>query len=173
MTIQTYLDERTFRRFTMFDILKRKRYWKSPALFASILGACAIISFIMHRVDGAILLGIVLLVVGLGMPLVYFSTFFRSLKKLTKEQNLDPPRLVYTLDFPDGDAFSISNGHEEARYEWKQASIAYRDRQCIYLFITQDKAFLLPAACATEGFDALWDLIVRHMGSDRCRIIAS
>ena len=171
MIVQTYLDEKTFRRFTVFDILSRRRYWKSPVIFATILSVCAIVCFLMHRVDGAILLGFVLLAVGLGMPVVYFITFFSSLKRITKGQDLNPPRLVYTLDISDGDSFSVRNDKEEARYDWRKTYAAYRDNDCVYLFITQDKAFLLPESCAAEGFDALWSLIREKVGKDKCKAI--
>ena len=81
MKIDVILSENLFRRFTLFDILQRRKMWRSPVIFASILSGCAIICFIMHHVDGAVLLGSVLLAVGLGMPAVYFSTFFTSLYK--------------------------------------------------------------------------------------------
>ena len=76
METKVLLDSRTFKEFTVFDVLYRRKAWKSPVTFASIMTLSAIICFIMHKIDGAILLGSVLLVIGLGMPVVYFLSFF-------------------------------------------------------------------------------------------------
>lgn len=43
MRIEVKLAEETFRRFTMFDLLKRRKVWRSPVIIASILGMCAVI----------------------------------------------------------------------------------------------------------------------------------
>ena len=95
------LDSRTFRDFTIFDVLSRRKAWKSPVIFASIMTLSAIICFIMHKVDGAVLLGSILLIVGLGMPIVYFLSFFLNLMTL----GCQPPftfssfRLLYACLF--------------------------------------------------------------------------
>lgn len=168
MRIEAYLDEKLFRRFTMFDILKRRKYWRSPVTFASILSVCAIICFIMNHVDGAVLLGSVLLVVGLGMPLVYFTTFFFSLREEVKKQELKTPRLVYTLTLTDkARGIEIDNGKEHAVYEWKQVFHAYRNTDATYLFLSPMQAFLLPHDYIAEGDDGLWELIEKKVPADR------
>ena len=138
-----------FRDFTVFDILKRRKQWKSPVIFSSILTVSALICFLMHETDGAVLLGTVLLTVALGMPAVYFITFFSSLKKQVKLQNLDPPRTVYTAELTDDpDGIRISNGKESASYRWDRAYHAYVTDECIYLYMTQDRAFIIPETCS-------------------------
>ncbi|MBJ2357390.1 YcxB family protein, partial [Sphaerochaeta sp. S2] len=76
MTIAIHLSESNFRNFLIFNIIKRLKLYKSPVIFASIMSASAIISFLMHHVEGAVMLGSVLLLVGLGVPVVYFVNFF-------------------------------------------------------------------------------------------------
>lgn len=160
MKIDVILSETLFRRFTMFDILRRRKMWRSPVTFASILGSCACICFIMHHVDGAILLGCVLLAVGLGMPAVYFSTFFSSLRKEIKNQNLKTPRQVYTLELASkADGIFIRNKTEKATYRWEQVFHVYRDKNATYLFLTATRGFILPHECVPEGANALWELI--------------
>ncbi len=137
-------------------------------LFASILTVSAIISFIMHTVDGAVMLGLVLLLVGLGVPVVYFVNFFLSLQKQVKLQNLNPPRLVYTLHFEENsDAIEISNETEHVRYQYKDVYHAYYEKDSIYLFITKDRAFLLPLSLL-EDQDKMWNLLVTKLGTERC-----
>lgn len=169
MKIEVILTEAIFRRFTMFDILKRRQMWKSPAMFAGILGTCAIICYIMHHVDGAVMLGSVLLLVGLGMPLVYFVNFFSSLKKQIIAYGLKRPQHVYTLELTDkAKGISITNEREHADYEWKNVHHVYRDTMATYLFMTAQRAFILPDTCMEEGPDALWKLIAKRVPKDRC-----
>lgn len=168
MTIEVTLTEEVFRRFTMFDLLKRRKMWRSPAIFASILGAAAIICFIMNHVEGAVMLGTVLLVVGLGMPAVYFGTFFSSLKKQILAHGLKRPQKVYTLVLTEkAKGIGISNEKEHADYEWKQVHHIYRDELATYLFMTRERAFILPHFCIEEGEDALWKLITKKVDKAR------
>lgn len=169
MKIDVYLTEALFRRFTMFDILKRRKMWRSPVTFASILGGCACVCFIMHHVDGAVLLGSVLLAVGLGMPAVYFSTFFSSLHKEIKNQQLKSPRLVYTLELEDKpDGIFIRNKKEKATYKWEQVFHVYEDKNATYLFLTAARGFILPHDCIPAGKDALWNLLTAKLPAERC-----
>jgi len=168
MTIAVRLSESHFRHFIIFNILKRLKLYKSPVIFASILTFSAIICFVMHSVEGAVLLGSVLLVVGLGVPVVYFTTFFTSLKKQVKQQKLDPPRLVYTLQFEeDSDVLEVTNDKEIAKYRWQDVFHAYYEADCIYLFITKDRAFLLPLALL-ENSNKVWKIIEGKIGTERC-----
>lgn len=168
MTIAVWLNEQHYRNFLIFNTLTRLKLYRSPAIFASILTLSAIISFIMHSVDGAILLGVVLLTVGLGVPAVYVTTFFSSLKKQVKQQNLNPARLVYTLQFDrSSPLIEITNDREQATYRWQDVFHAYRRKDAIYLFITQERAFLLPLEACTDAAE-VWNLIEAKLGSDRC-----
>ena len=81
MKIEVNLTEEVFRRFTIFDILRRRKAWRPPVTFAMIMGFSAVICYVMNHVQGAVLLGNVLMTIGLGMPIVYFSTFFALLLK--------------------------------------------------------------------------------------------
>jgi len=172
MKIDVILSASLFRRFTMFDILKRRKMWRSPVIFASILSSCACICFIMHHVDGAVLLGSVLLLVGLGMPCVYFSTFFSSLSKEIKNQELKTPRQVYTLELTDkSDGIFIRNKTEKASYKWEQVFHAYRDKTATYLFITAHRGFILPHDCISEGSEVLDELLSRMLPENRYTVL--
>lgn len=172
MKIEVILTEAIFRRFTMFDMLKRRKVWKSPATFAGILGFCACICFIMHHVEGAIMLGCVLLLVGLGMPAVYFGTFFSSLSKQVLAYGLKRPQHVYTLELTEkAKGISITNEKEKADYEWKKVHHVYRDTLATYLFMTPERAFLLPHTCIEEGEEALWELICKKVPQEKRTVL--
>ena len=169
MTIEVTLTEEIFRRFTMFDLLKRRKMWRSPVIFASILGAAAIVCFLMHHVRGAVLLGGVLLLVGLGMPATYFSSFSSSLKKQILAYGLKRPQKVYTLILTEkAKGIRVTNEKEAADYEWKMVHHIYRDQDATYLFMTRERAFILPHFCIEEGEDELWRLISKKVDSLRC-----
>lgn len=168
MKIEVTLTEEIFRRFTMFDILRRRKMWRPSAIFAAIMGTSALICYRMNHVDGAILLGNVLLTIGLGMPLVYFATFFSSLKKQVLVHGLKRPQQVYTLELTQKEkGIRVYNEKEQAEYPWKAVFHVYRDQLATYLFLSPDRAFLLPHTCIEEGEDALWALLSKKIPEPR------
>ena len=173
MKIPVNLTEEVFRRFTIFDVLKRRRSWRPPVTFALIMGISAAICYWKSDVKGAILLGNVLLTIGLGMPVVYFTTFFLSLRKEVLKHGLMRPQHVYTLELThkaDG-GISISNDKEQASYHWRQVYHAYRDTIATYLYFTPDRGFILPHTCIEEGPDELWKLIEKKVPEKRRTIL--
>ena len=162
MTIAVTLTAEVFRRFTLFDTFRRRKMWRSPAIFAAILCSCALVCYAMHHVDGAVMLGTVLLIVGLGMPITYFLSFFLSLRSQCKTQGL--PKQVYTLCLTQSaKGIAIDNGREHADYAWKDVFHVYRDKDATYLFMAPNRAFILPHACLEEGPDALWALLTKKL----------
>lgn len=172
MTIECTLTEAIFRRFTMFDMMRRRKVWRSPVTFAAIMSTSAVICFIMHHVDGAILLGTVLLVVGLGMPLVYFISFFSSLRKQILQQGLKRPRAFYTFCLTEKfDGIGIRNETEQTSYKWKDVHHVYRDTIATYLFMTPQRGFIIPHTCIEEGPNELWKLIDKKIPAERRTVL--
>ena len=172
MIIEVNLTEEIFRKFTMFDMMRKKQVWRSPVIFASIMSVSAIICFIMHHVEGAILLGSVLLLVGLGMPLVYFVSFFSSLRKQILSQGLKRPQKVYTLCLTEkANGIGISNDREQADYKWKDVHHVYRDQIATYLYMTPGRAFILPHTCIEEGWEELWKLLEKKIPAEKRTIL--
>ena len=109
----------------------------------------------------------VLLVVGLGLPLVYFGTFFSQVNMQAIQRGLGNGLRAYTvrLDF---DGFSVTNDQKQeppVTVKWKDAPAAFRARDCVYLYASAARAFLLPNGQADVDDDALWTYIVEHMGA--------
>lgn len=168
MKIDVMLTEDIFRRFTMFDMMRRRKVWKAPVTFASILSVSAAVCFIMRHVEGAVMLGCVLLIVGLGMPAVYFGSFFASLNKQVITSGLKRPQHVYTLVLTEkARGIGVSNEKEHADYEWKQVHHVYRDTLATYLFMTPQRGFILPNTCLEEGDDALWALLEKKLPQEK------
>lgn len=170
MDIDVILTEDMFRRFTLFDLLRHRRQWRSPAIFAAILCPCACVCFVMHHVRGAVLLGCTLLLVGLGLPAVYFATFARSLKQQIQTSGLQQPRRVYSLHLTkQDDGIAIRNDTEQTTYRWNQVCRLYRDKHAVYLYMTPTRAFLLPDACVKGSPDQLWSLLTKMVPASRIR----
>ena len=166
MKIEVRLNEKAFMKFSWFDAFRHKKVWRRPLLFAAILGAAALVCFALHQRRGAILLGIVLLAVALGLPAAYFLNFYLSLRR--QSAGLAGEKHIYTLELhDDGRGVAVDNGSEYAGYSWQQVFHVYRTETASYLYITPQRAFLIPHSCVEGGADSLWDLICRQVPANR------
>lgn len=168
-TIHVRLDARTFRRFSRFDALKLRKRWVRPALFALILIAFAVVALVSGR-EQAGLIAAVLLAVGLGLPLVYFGTFFSQVNMQVIRFGLDKPRAVYTVVL-NADGVRVTNdrkAEDPVQAPWKDVQAAFRVKGCIYLYINAARAFLLPDGQGNADAEEIWAYLVKHMG-DRAR----
>lgn len=166
MDVRVCLDEREFKKFSWFDALRHKRVWRRPALFATILGAAAMICFMLHDRRGAVLLGSVLLVVALGLPAAYFLSFFLSLRR--QGAGLAEGKYVYTIELHDDDrGITVDNGNEHTSYSWEQVYHVYRTETASYLYITPQRAYLIPHDCVGKDIGSLWALVQRRVPADR------
>ena len=171
MTIEVQLSGTEFRRFTIFDLLRRRKQWRGPVLFALILGVSAALCFTRTETQGAMLLGNVLLSVGLGLPCVYFAYFFSSLNRQVRKQGLTRPQHVYTVTLEEkSKGILADNGKEQLTYAWKSIHHAYRNLTATYLYLTPQRALLLPHSCL-EDPDALWALLTKKLPKEKCTVL--
>lgn len=171
MVIEVNLSGREFRSFTVFDVLKRRKQWRGPMLFAAILGVSAVLCFTRSETRGAVLLGNVLLTVGLGLPCIYFSYFFSSISRQIRQQGLSRPQHVYTITLEDKRKGILADNHrEKLEYEWKSVHHAYRNLTATYLYLTPQRALILPHTCV-EDPDAMWALIEKRAGKEKCTVL--
>lgn len=171
MTIEVELSGEEFRRFTIFDLLRRRKQWRGPVLFALILGLSAALCFAKSDTQGAVLLGNVLLMVGLGLPCVYFSYFFSSLSRQVRKQGLTRPQKVYTVTLTEqAKGIQADNHREKLSYAWKSVHHAYRHGTATYLYLTPQRALILPHTCV-EDPDALWALLTRKLPKEKCTVV--
>jgi len=172
MKIEVRLNRKEFLRFSRFDMLCYRKIWRSPVIFAAILSVSASMCFLMHDVKGAVTLGVVLLLAGIGIPSAYFLNFFLSLRKNSLDNGLSTEKYVYTLELSkDNDAIIVENGHEHAVYSWEQVFHVYRNTNVSYLYITPQRAFLIPHNCVPDGADALWAFIGHKVPVDRQTVL--
>ena len=103
------------------------------------------------------LLTAVLAIVAIGLPAVYFGTFFANLSKQIKKLGL--PRPFYRLEL-DAAGLSVWMAGEQNkteptnRYTWNTVYCAYRTKEAVYIYVQKNQAYLL-----NESMDAAWSLL--------------
>ena len=165
ITIPVKLDASTFKRFSRFDTFRLRKRWVRPVVFALILIAFSVVALLSGKAQAG-MIAAVLLVVGLGLPLVYFGSFFSQVNLQAEQLKLDRPRPVYTvtLDF-DGARVVNNMKKEDAQFvKWPDIQAAFRKKGCIYLYASPVKAFLLPSGQADATDDEVWKYLKEHLG---------
>lgn len=170
--VPVQIDGAVFRRFALFDTFQRQKLWRRPALFALILTVSSALCYSRYPQEGSLLLGTILIVLGLGMPLVWYLSYEHSLHTQAKKMGLlKGPRRAYTLIFQeDGIQVSQDLGKSFSPVAWDAVTAAYRREDITYLYVG-DHAYLLPHSQVQEGIDALWALLGRHLSAGQ--LIAS
>lgn len=166
ITVRVRLDAKTFRRFCRFDALRLRKKWVQPVVFALILVAFAFVALLARKEQSG-MIAAVLLVIGLGLPLVYFGSFFSQVNMQVERHNLNPPRRVYTVRLSREGVNVVNDQKDEPPLDvpWKDLQAAFRAKGCVYLYVNAARAFLLPDGQADADPAALWALIEKHMGA--------
>lgn len=172
MKIDVMMDENLFRDFVMFDHFKYRKIWKQPLLFAAIFTVFSLLCFAMRgRREQAALLGVVLLIIGLGLPLVYFGMFFRTVIEEIKNLKLAKPRLFYTVLLTPENAVMTAKGAVDQSFPWEGVERAYRTKNAVYLYVAPGSALILPFQNVKGGADALWAFLSDRLGADRLTVV--
>ena len=166
ISISVQMDAASFHDFAAFDLLRHRKAWHRPLVFTAILLVSA--GFCLSQVgqkDGAALLTVVLAVVALGVPAVYFWTFFHSLSLQIKKMGL--PRPFYRLEL-DAAGLSVWMAGEQNkteptnRYTWNTVYCAYRTKEAVYIYVQKNQAYLL-----NDSLDAAWSLLQASLPAER------
>lgn len=170
ITIPVRLDRKTFRRFACFDMFTLRKRWKRPVIFSLILIAFAFVALLTKKKQSG-MIAAVLLVVGIGLPLVYFGSFLSQINLQALQQKLKSPRRVYTVTLREEGILVENNQRQEdlLEMEWTAVQKAFRRKGCIYLYVTAAKAFLLPDGQADAPDEEVWKFLGEHLGSEKCR----
>lgn len=168
LNLSIRMDAESFHKFAAFDLLRHKKGWHRPLLFTVILlvfaGIC--LSQVGQR-EGAVLLTVVLAVVALGVPAVWFWTFFHNLKGQIRKLGL--PRPFYRLEL-DEEGLKVWMAGEQDKpeptrsYPWQSLHIAYRTPDAIYLYVQQTQAYLI-----NTELDAVWNFLTGTLPALRLR----
>lgn len=155
-----------FREFALFDIMSLKKRFVRPLVFAAIMVAFAVVCFALRgRAEQAGLLGTVLMIVGLGLPVFYFLAFFRSLQFQENQLSRRAGQVDYTVKLRE-DGIAVTDGKDHVELPWDGVMCAYRLRHSICLYVSANKAYLLPAADQAEA-NKWWDLISDKLPAEK------
>lgn len=154
ITSSVQMTAKEFHNFAVFDLFHHHKRWKRPALFTAILlvssGIC--MTQIGKR-DGAALLTAVLAIVAVGLPAVYFGTFFYSLSKQIKKLNF--PRPFYRVEL-EGDQMNVWMAGQQDKteptnhYALSDLHCVYRTETVLYIYVQPAQAYLISES--TENF---------------------
>lgn len=173
LSVPVRIDPATFRDFAAFDVLQRQKRWRRPLIFAVIMLAFAVICFTqVGRQEGAALLGAVLIVLGLGLPAIYFAVFFQSVGLQARQLGLSAHKDSYRVDLDDTGVHMRPVGQQDQReavrtHPWDQVYGAWRTPGALYLYTTATQAYLLPADQIPGGADAAWALLADHLPAEK------
>ena len=144
LTVNSNITGHEFARFAMYDTFVRRKAWKSPALFALMMGAFSLVCFTLARDrEQSALLGTVLLSVGLVLPTVWLLMYIFSVRKQIRKFGLSAYKVQYSTQFGDG-GFRVTKGKETADFGWDDVTELREDKGCAYLYVDKGRAFLLP-----------------------------
>ena len=160
LVIQSKIDAEAFSEFAWFDMLRRRKLWRRPALFAALFAAFAVIAFSrIGTTDGAALLGREIWL-GVHAVLVYFANFAFSVRKRARQLNAN--EIAYTLTLsPEGVA--VKKSAQTAEYRWDAIYHAYRLERSISLYVDAGHAFLLTG----KHTETAWDTIAQYLPEDK------
>ena len=165
ITIQSFIDARVFSEFAWFDLLRVRKRWRRPALFAAFFITIAALAFSRAgSVDHAALLGGVLLAVGVGLPLVYFWGFHQSVRKQSAKFTGKEAAYTVTLD---AQGISVAKGKQTVSFGWEGIHAVHRLKRCVCIYTDSHHAFILPSAGNSEAVQQAWELMTVHLAPER------
>lgn len=172
LTLKVHIAPESFRAFAVFDVFTRLRRWVPMATFTGIMTVFAVLCFLLRaKAEQATLLGVVLLVVGLGLPAIYIKQFYTSVKGQIKKLGITGPTYVYALSLtPEALLVETARGAKES-FPWTDMHGAYRNEKATYLYVSSTKAYIMPDDCV-ENPQALWQFLSEQLPAEKLHPIA-
>lgn len=167
--VPVHLDARTFRRYCAFDAFKRQRRWYWPVLTSMLLITAALAGLLGLIPMSAALSG---LLMGLGLAVIMLNVglYLLNVETQVARQRLKDRPLVYTLCL-DEDGVRVTNGQNTesaVALPWDGLWAAYVNKGDVYLYVSPDRALILPEGQADVSREALWSFLEKHLGKGKC-----
>ena len=164
ITANIRLDAESFRQFATFDFFRHQHACRRPAIFAVLLLAVSGLCLAQSHGHGAIgVLAVVLAVLGVGIPALFFASFYYSLSQQSKRVEL--PRYELKLD-ADGMSAWLAGSMDKAEptyhSAWSEIYCVYRTPGVIYIYQLKNRAFLL-----NRDMDAAWQLLTGVLPAEK------
>ena len=156
-----------FREFAFYDAMCRQKRWRGPLAFALAFGGFSALCYTQaHKIQGAWLLGTVLLAIGLGLPMAYFTNFFLSVKARGKGLGDANAPIAYTVRLRE-EGVMAEQGKERVTLSWQQMYAAVRLSHSLCLYVSPRQAYLLPGEAGEKEGEEVWDWIRDHMPKEK------
>lgn len=168
IAVSVTLDTHTFRRFALFDTFVVKKRGRKPILFSLILLAFAAAALWLRKEQSG-MIAAVLLVIGLGLPILYIGVFISQLNMQAERFKLGKGRKVYTVTLENSGVtvHNLQQKEEDLQLSWEGIWRAYRRKDCVYLYASPAKAFLLPDGQADAPDREVLDALREKLPSSR------
>lgn len=170
--IPVTLSARAFKKFAVFNTMRRQRHWILPIGMTVICFVFSIASFTFQEtLPWGSTLGSILSAVTVLIPFGYFRSFYSSIDKQVERMKLESPRHVYSIEMSEN-AEGIRlyyPGEKEPsdRFSWKSIDGAWRNDHAIYIYVTPERALLVPDIIKNVDQDKLWEFLQKQLGADR------
>ena len=92
--------------------------------------------------------------------------FFASVRRQAKRSGLSSEKAQYFVTLSD-EKIHVEKGKETADFQWKDATLARRAKGCIYLYVSQSRAFLLPDC---EDTEQAWNIITAKLEPGKVKL---
>lgn len=117
------------------------------------------------------LLGVLLMVLGMFVPSMYFRKFYASIREQTVRMKLEEPRQVYSIelgDDPSGIVYYYPKEKTPAgTYAWKEIDSVWRTEKAIYLYVDPTHALLIPDTTKNIRQDEVWELVKKYAKQEK------
>ena len=167
--IHVRLDAATFRRYCAFDTFRRQRRWYWPVLIGMVLITVALAGLLrlapMSESAAGVLMGL-----GIAIPAVIFGLYVVQIEAQIARQGLKQAPAVYSLRLDAGGVRVTNDQKEEPPVElgWDRLWAAFKRSDAVYLYVSPERAFILPDGQASVSHEALWTFMKKHLGDARC-----
>ncbi len=164
-TLSCEINAEALREYAVYDTLVRRKRWISPAIFAAILSAFAAVCFAASKTrSGGILLGTVLLVIGLGLPVIYIGSYLQSVRRQLKKMADTGSKVMFTIRLaPQG--ITMTRGEQEQTWSWKTVRLVHRLRRSIAVYPEENQAFLIGGD--SINLSAVWNTLVDRLPTNK------
>lgn len=162
----------SFKNFAVFDTMTKQRKWRTPMSIgaAGIIGG--FIAFMMQEMgENIFLLGVLLMVIGMFVPSMYFRKFYASINEQIKRMNIENPRHVYSIELsadPEGIVYYHPKEKTPAgKFSWNTIEGVWRTEKAIYLYVDKTRALLVPDNSKNITQNEVWDFVKSHAPKEK------
>lgn len=174
--IDIILSKTGFKNFAVFDMAYKHKRWKFPVISAAIFFIAASFMFaIQEQKENAFLVGTIFVVIAIGIGVGYFRNFFRSIPKEAEKMKIVPPRHVYSVNLMK-DSQNILFYHPKEtkaseQFSWKSIDSAYRTSKAIYIYVTPERALIIPGTTKDLNLDEVWTFLGTKLPDERLHLV--